>query len=462
MSDVPRLIEGDLTVVLADGRSPACWQRQLAQTVDKSEKVTRACSWLDDIIHQRPPTLHTGSLLGDCLDQLLDYADEGAISPGDDTRLGSGINKPVTHKPRHRRISEWPWREVGNDKSVRKADTVAVEPSDQPAQAKRSLLTRLAGETAVAQSQPSTAQNKFARPKKPLPGVINQSLPISTSAVDPLIDQVDPRGLSERLAKRTRQRHLTKPDPGRTMGNLEVKDLRAEKGNLSWSEVRPSGLETQWRQSLFGQVAPAAILAALNAPSFKQSTDDASGSESQRPILDDGRVDRTGDFIRRPQADKARNSRLQHHTLSRSVSTEENASKNPSTRPDISRSKPEQQIQPEQQHQPERQNKSLGVESSATTTTHPAADQDNGEQTRSTNGQSREMTPPRFAPPQLAPTLADLHPPRPATAVNPVASDTAKRSGRREAVDAGETLDDLAYKIKQILDEESRRHGIDV
>jgi hypothetical protein len=38
----------------------------------------------------------------------------------------------------------------------------------------------------------------------------------------------------------------------------------------------------------------------------------------------------------------------------------------------------------------------------------------------------------------------------------------ARKSARREEEAAGEDLDELARKLKQILDEESRRHGIDV
>jgi hypothetical protein len=55
----------------------------------------------------------------------------------------------------------------------------------------------------------------------------------------------------------------------------------------------------------------------------------------------------------------------------------------------------------------------------------------------------------------------------------PIASETAEWSARREGTQAtlsasgvktapAENLDDLARQIKQIIDEESRRHGIDV
>jgi hypothetical protein len=64
--------------------------------------------------------------------------------------------------------------------------------------------------------------------------------------------------------------------------------------------------------------------------------------------------------------------------------------------------------------------------------------------------------------------------PKPGTTnLFPVASLTAERNARREAekstlsasgikTEPAEDLDNLASQIKQILDEESRRHGIDV
>ncbi|MCA9934689.1 MAG: hypothetical protein KC415_12230, partial [Anaerolineales bacterium] len=71
---------------------------------------------------------------------------------------------------------------------------------------------------------------------------------------------------------------------------------------------------------------------------------------------------------------------------------------------------------------------------------------------------------PRFAPPQMAERLPGLRPlPRPGTAnAFPIAANIAKHSARHEAESVPDDLDTLARQIKQILDEESRRHGIDV
>lgn len=71
----------------------------------------------------------------------------------------------------------------------------------------------------------------------------------------------------------------------------------------------------------------------------------------------------------------------------------------------------------------------------------------------------------RVAPPSLAESLPDLSPLTPrqtaVTGVLPLASETALEGAREEARPP-EDLDALAAKIKFILDEQARRHGIDV
>jgi hypothetical protein len=71
----------------------------------------------------------------------------------------------------------------------------------------------------------------------------------------------------------------------------------------------------------------------------------------------------------------------------------------------------------------------------------------------------------RIAPPSLAVSLPALSPSTPQqtafTGALPLASETA-RQGAREEARPSEDLDALAAKIKFILDEQARRHGIDV
>jgi hypothetical protein len=70
--------------------------------------------------------------------------------------------------------------------------------------------------------------------------------------------------------------------------------------------------------------------------------------------------------------------------------------------------------------------------------------------------------PEQIAPPSLAESLPPLAPPQTTTTrALPLASETARRGARDEAA-APEDLDALAAKIKLILDEQARRHGIDV
>ena len=81
------------------------------------------------------------------------------------------------------------------------------------------------------------------------------------------------------------------------------------------------------------------------------------------------------------------------------------------------------------------------------------------------NSEKREHgASPNFAPTALTPALSPLLPPASAGApVLPVAADTARRIAWRDEVAAHETdLSVLAAQVKRILDEEARRHGIDV
>ena len=81
------------------------------------------------------------------------------------------------------------------------------------------------------------------------------------------------------------------------------------------------------------------------------------------------------------------------------------------------------------------------------------------------NSEEREQgVSPNFAPTALTPALSPLLPPASAGApVLPVAADTARRIAWRDEVAAHETdLSVLAAQVKRILDEEARRHGIDV
>lgn len=81
------------------------------------------------------------------------------------------------------------------------------------------------------------------------------------------------------------------------------------------------------------------------------------------------------------------------------------------------------------------------------------------------NSEEREQhASPNLAPTALTPALSPLLPPAFAGASPlPVAADAARRIAWRDEVEAQETdLSVLAAQVKRILDEEARRHGIDV
>lgn len=74
----------------------------------------------------------------------------------------------------------------------------------------------------------------------------------------------------------------------------------------------------------------------------------------------------------------------------------------------------------------------------------------------------RSLTATRFQPPQMAERLPPLRPPLPNGLAIPAAAAAAAHSAREEAAAAGDDLEELARKLNRILEEESRRFGIDV
>ena len=80
------------------------------------------------------------------------------------------------------------------------------------------------------------------------------------------------------------------------------------------------------------------------------------------------------------------------------------------------------------------------------------------------HGGERVRSSEHFAPPSLTPSLPQLLPAvGPGAGTSPIAADAARYSAWRDEVNAQEKdLSLLAAQVKRILDEEARRHGIDV
>lgn len=79
------------------------------------------------------------------------------------------------------------------------------------------------------------------------------------------------------------------------------------------------------------------------------------------------------------------------------------------------------------------------------------------------HGEGKSPSSASIIPANIAPSLPPLLSPRKAgIQLLPVAAATARQGAREEAMIATDDLDVLAAKIKQILDEQARRHGIDV
>lgn len=58
-----------LSLALAGGRAPVCWQRELARTVVRFDAFKRACTWIEAMVAVCP-RLRDEPLLGNCLAML--------------------------------------------------------------------------------------------------------------------------------------------------------------------------------------------------------------------------------------------------------------------------------------------------------------------------------------------------------------------------------------------------------
>src|SRR5574341_1442929 len=58
-----------LSLALASGQAPVCWQRELARTVVRFDAFKRACTWIEAMVAVCP-RLRDEPLLGNCLAML--------------------------------------------------------------------------------------------------------------------------------------------------------------------------------------------------------------------------------------------------------------------------------------------------------------------------------------------------------------------------------------------------------
>ena len=422
MSQFPRLGAPNVAALFGNGRSPACWQRQVSHSAKRQAALALACGWVGDMVQQPSPALKIGPLLGGCLAELV------APTAGDES-------PPTTTTEADRPRDAHPATQAARLATKKQTfvppprRAAATLPLYQPAKARPDLLRRWAGETAVKPSHPLSA-NRRAQPARAntsagLPAH-GQKLPaFSRNHMLPGDPQNAPVW-ADQMVKRTREQFA--PEATAVAQPTAMSPTGRFKGHRPGDalviEKPAAGLGVQWQQSLTGPSAPLALLERLQAHMLSatdatiapKSSQPSGAAPANRPA---GRTIGAFDALAQGQANTAQPPLPPHDNRERPSLATANRD---------------------------------GTAVSETTPPHPD-DADDG-----------WYAAPRFAPPQIAEVLPRLRPlPKPgAPNLSPIAATVAERSARHEAESAPEDLDALSRQIKQILDEESRRHGIDV
>lgn len=152
-----------VSLLLSGGRAPLCWQRELARAAARLDALRRSCAWVKALAEVRPE-LRDGPLFGNCLTALAAEAAHLAQREPEVARPPQAIaNRPVESPARERqfasdadRPTRWPgvspptgWRTVPPRSphlpDERRARQAIADLAGLPQQASHRLLHRLIG-----------------------------------------------------------------------------------------------------------------------------------------------------------------------------------------------------------------------------------------------------------------------------------------------------------------------------
>ena len=439
----PRLNPPTPAAVFAGGRAPACWRREVRRTTAAPAALARACGWVGELAREPRPRLRRQPLLGHCLAELVDAAPPEAppAAPAEPPRA----RPPVAHgAPGDRPKGDHAATTAGHKQPTPPAASSAghgpargpksaATAAGQPAKATPELLARLGG---PARSRPAAAGAHGGRRATPgrgsTPGHGTAPAKAATPERRPPPAERAGHELPARLAERVRQRAL--------LAGPEPQDK--ETGAPSAARPRPDAandLAAQWRGSLDGQRAPAGWLAAPGNAHGRAPAPSAAPeprAPGQPPTADERRAAgvRAGQATP-PALPAARHARrAAGHAAAREARRGSGARLDPPGEDGAG-------------------DALYAEEGSAAASRDGRLEADDGQVVSVVS---------RFAPPQLADTLPPLRPPGPGAVAMPVAAAAARRSALREEGAVVEDLDELAGKLRRLLEEEARRHGIDI
>ncbi len=410
-------------VILAAGRAPAHWQRQLTQDTAQLKALQRSSSWVETL-RTACPTLRDEPLLGRCLEARMDQVPRSGEEQMEESFPSfPRWTWPESASQRDRKRGPVDDRAITLPRALALPEGLVPEerppPRQREPQARRpkpvpSGLGRRVGRTRLGQL---AGESALAAGREPSPGRPGQGLP-QTKARAPSPVCREPgkprdwlRGLAERADRALRRDgRMVESPPRPAPSDLPEPD-----------EVRRS--TGPWGVRLDGLPAPAELLRKL----FTVPSDDGEGPGSESPRgLETGRSRATRSGVQ-PATSASQPARLDGAMGPGDGIANRETGPGPIPVP------------------------------------VPAEGSPVGAPQAGTNGPGEGST--RLAPPVVASSLAPLLPPQMAgMPPAPVATVAARPGARPEEAPAvpDEDLGRLADRIKRILDEEARRHGIDV
>ncbi len=420
---------------LAAGRAPVCWRSELGRRASQAGRLRHACDWVGPLARMAA-RLRDKPLFGDCLAELVEAADAG---DGGDARQNQtrrapkpqATPSPISKSNRSRRRltrpgdpAECSSGNVGQDAiSFHQAPPVCpTEVTELPHRASRDLIEICAEKQERIPSQHSRAACELpasATPQSPPHPAIGPQIECEENAQSQLKAaqrKTDAGSGAEEFAKRIARR--------------AVNSLRCLQPSPTVETQESDLLGEQWSTPLDGTTVSGGLLEQIMAG-------EPSATKAGRSIEQI--------VAGKPGATKAGKPGQLPEPASHSTS---GATQQPEESPAIGVRRTIWSPSHEQDHAPP----------------PDPFDDLSGHAPRDTEANRAGVE--RIAPPALAPSLPPLSPltPAPQTAASgvlPLASETARQGAREEATPA-EDLDALAAKIKFILDEQARRHGIDV
>ncbi len=415
-----------MSMVLCGGRAPACWRREVARGTSRLDDLWRSCAWVEALARVRP-SLREGPLWGECLAALTAEGAERAgaepavhrqrraVSTNPAESLMRETRAATAAEPRLRRVAAIrPDERAGSPQATQLSDTGRAhqripELSRLPQQASDTLLVRLVG---------------------------SKETPVGANPSDrPLAPTTEGEHRSRPGAARVKSKRQPPSLPAEHVGRLEsvhVGEGRQQVDRAPLRESHEPGGYRAWRGDLSRRVKHALYQRAISS---------ATDAEQGEAVL----AQQWSASIAGPAAS--------HELLMQmaGLTQQEAAAPRRATRPTpLGSIRRELPLAPEENHEhhvPESASEALVPPDRTLQATKDTL----GTMTRATASrvevEDELPWPARIAPPAVTPRPLPLVPPEVVGMPAPA---------------SGDDLSALAANIKRILEEEARRHGIDV